>query len=137
MRLEGVVKAFPNGTLALKGVDLEIVRGRVHGLLGANGAGKSTLIKILSGAYLATLGKIFWKGEIVSWSSPREANDVGVATILQHIPLVPTLSVLENVFIGSTGFWRQSAQLRSRYQEICDRAGYWIDPDALVGDLGD
>jgi ribose transport system ATP-binding protein len=135
MRLEGVVKSFPNGTLALKGVDLQIARGRVHGLLGANGAGKSTLIKILSGAYSSTLGKIHWKGQEVHWSNPREANDMGVATIHQHIPLVPTLSVLENVYLGSNGFWRRSDRLRARFQAVCERVGYSVDPDAAVGDL--
>lgn len=135
MRLEGVVKAFPNGTLALKGVDLQIARGRVHGLLGANGAGKSTLIKILSGTFASTLGKIEWKGQEVRWATPREANDMGVATIHQHIPLVPTLSVLENVYLGSAGFWRRSDQMRARFKEVCDRVGYWVDPDSIVGDL--
>ena len=50
MQLRGVQKTFDNGTIALRGVNLEIAPGKVHGLLGANGAGKSTLIKILSGA---------------------------------------------------------------------------------------
>jgi ribose transport system ATP-binding protein len=135
MRLDGVTKQFGNGVIALRGVDLEIVRGRVHGLLGANGAGKSTLIKILSGAYPPTSGTISWMGEVVSWSSPKEANDKGVATIHQHIPLVPTLSVVENVFLASTTMWRQSAEMRGRFQSICERVGYWLDPDALVGDL--
>ena len=65
MQLKGVVKSFPNGTLALRGVDLDVHSGKVHGLLGANGAGKSTLIKILSGAYHATLGDVIWRGERV------------------------------------------------------------------------
>src|SRR5690242_4430019 len=99
MRLSGVVKSLPNGTLALRGVDLSIEQGKVHGLLGANGAGKSTLIKILSGAYPATLGEITWRAKKVVWSSPKAANDMGVATIHQHIPLAPTLSVLENVYL--------------------------------------
>jgi ribose transport system ATP-binding protein len=135
MRLEGVVKAFPNGTLALMGVDLQISPGRVHGLLGANGAGKSTLIKILSGTYVSTLGKIYWRGQEVHWANPREANDMGVATIHQHIPLVPTLSVIENVYLGSAGFWRRSEQMRARFLAVCERVGYWVDPDAVVGDL--
>src|SRR3546814_1770951 len=42
LRLDGIAKTFPNGTVALKGVDLVLAPGRVHGLLGANGAGKST-----------------------------------------------------------------------------------------------
>src|ERR1700710_2159482 len=112
LRLQGVTKTFPNGLVALRGVDLDVARGQVHGLLGANGAGKSTLIKILSGAFAATDGRILWRGQPVRWSSPREANDMGVATIHQHIPLVPTLSVIENVFLGDSGHWRRDANTR-------------------------
>ncbi len=135
MQLRGVVKGFPNGTLALRGVDLDIEQGKVHGLLGANGAGKSTLIKILSGAYWATVGEIIWRGNPVRWDSPRAANDMGVATVHQHIPLVPTLSVIENIFLGNRGLWRLSAGSRREYEELCQRIGYRLDPDALVGDL--
>ena len=135
MQLRGVVKGFPNGTLALRGVDLDIEQGKVHGLLGANGAGKSTLIKILSGAYWATVGEIIWRGNPVRWDSPKAANDMGVATVHQHIPLVPTLSVIENIFLGNRGLWRLSAGSRREYEELCQRIGYRLDPDALVGDL--
>jgi ribose transport system ATP-binding protein len=134
-RLEGVAKTFPNGTVALRGVDLEIARGQVHGLLGANGAGKSTLIKILSGAFQATEGRIVWKGQPVRWTSPREANAMGVATIHQHIPLVPTLSVLENVFLGDEGRWRRSASYRQRFNDICQRVGYRLNANSLVSEL--
>lgn len=78
MRLDGVRKRFPNGTVALSGVDLEIKRGCVHGLLGANGAGKSTLIKVLSGAFKATGGTIYWKDAAVAPSGPRAMQDMGV-----------------------------------------------------------
>ena len=136
LRLEGLKKSFLNGAVvALRGVDLTIERGKVHGLLGANGAGKSTLIKILSGAFPASDGKIVWKGETVRWSTPKEANAMGVATIHQHIPLVPTLSVLENVFLGDGGRWRRDAAYRTRYAELCERVGYRLDPDVLVSDL--
>ncbi|KQQ85653.1 sugar ABC transporter ATP-binding protein [Aureimonas sp. Leaf324] len=135
MKLRGVVKAFPNGTLALRGVDLDIEKGKVHGLLGANGAGKSTLIKILSGAYWATLGEITWRGEQVKWDSPKAANDMGVATVHQHIPLAPTLSILENVFLGKVGWWRRSSSIRTQFDELCQRVGYSLDPDALVENL--
>jgi ribose transport system ATP-binding protein len=135
LQLRGVEKTFPNGTVALRGVDLDVEKGRVHGLLGANGAGKSTLIKILSGAYKASAGEILWRGAPVRWDSPKAANDMGVATIHQHIPLAPPLSVLENVFLGERGLWRRSAAIRRRYEELCERIGHRIDPDALVGDL--
>ncbi|MBY5828532.1 sugar ABC transporter ATP-binding protein [Rhizobium ruizarguesonis] len=135
MQLRGVVKGFPNGTIALRGVDLEIEQGKVHGLLGANGAGKSTLIKVLSGAYWPTLGEIIWRGKPVIWDNPKNANDMGVATVHQHIPLVSTLSVLENVYLGETGFWRNSASIRQRFDELCRRLGYWVNPDAPVSSL--
>jgi ribose transport system ATP-binding protein len=135
LRFERVEKTFPNGTVALRGVDLEVERGMVHGLLGANGAGKSTLIKILSGTFPASGGRIVWHGEVVRWSSPKEANAMGVATIHQHIPLVPTLSVLENIFLGDRGRWRRAHGYRERFAQLCERIGYTLDADALVGDL--
>ena len=135
LQLLGVTKTFPNGLTALRGVNLEVSRGTVHGLLGANGAGKSTLIKILSGSLPATGGKIVWKGAAVEYSSPKAANDMGIATIHQHIPLVPTLSVLENVFLGEEGRWRRNTTIRRRFGDLCQRVGYWLDPDSLVNEL--
>lgn len=135
MQLRGVEKTFANGTKALRGVNLEIAPGRVHGLLGANGAGKSTLIKILSGAYAASKGEILWRGTSVKLESPKAANDMGVATVHQHIPLVPTLSILENIFLDDNGLWRDSANLRRRFHELCARMGYRLNPDAPVGSL--
>jgi ribose transport system ATP-binding protein len=134
MRLEQVTKTF-GSLVALRGVDLDIARGKVHGLLGANGAGKSTLIKILSGAFPATSGRIIWKGSAAQWRTPKEASAMGVATIHQHIPLVPTLSVLENVFLGETRGWRRSSVSRKRLLDLCERVGYWLEPDRLVSDL--
>ncbi|NIF56053.1 sugar ABC transporter ATP-binding protein [Burkholderia sp. Ax-1724] len=135
LRLQGVTKTFPNGLVALRGVNLEVSRGTVHGLLGANGAGKSTLIKILSGSLPASGGQIVWKGAAVEYSTPKTANDMGIATIHQHIPLVPTLSVLENVFLSEEGRWRRNSAIRMRYSDLCQRIGYWLDPDGLVSDL--
>ena len=135
LQLESVTKTFPNGLVALRGVNLEVSRGTVHGLLGANGAGKSTLIKILSGTFPASGGRIVWRGSPVEYSSPKKANEMGIATIHQHIPLVSTLSVLENVFLGEEGRWRRNMAIRTRFLDLCRRVGYWLDPDGLVSDL--
>ena len=135
LRLEGAEKVFPNGTVALRGVDLDVMQGSVHGLLGANGAGKSTLIKILAGAFPASAGRVVWRGEAVQWKTPREANAMGVATIHQHIPLVPTLSVLENIFLSDDGCWRRQRAYRERFADLVERVGYSLDPDATVRDL--
>ena len=135
LSLHQIDKTFPNGTVALRGVDFQAYAGRVHGLLGANGAGKSTLIKILAGSIPASGGRLVWKGKEASFSAPVEANRAGIATIHQHIPLVRTLSVLENVFLGSTGRWRRNRADRDRFAELCEEVGYAVDPDAMVGDL--
>lgn len=135
LRLEGIAKTFPNGTVALRSIDLTVERGRVHGLLGANGAGKSTLIKIISGAIPPSGGDMIWKGRPTRWQSPRAANDGGVATIHQHIPLVPDLSVIENVFLGAHGVWRRDPSAHRRFDALCARVGYQIDPDSRLGDL--
>ena len=135
LKLEAVEKTFPNGTVALKAVDLALHPGRVHGLLGANGAGKSTLIKILSGALAASGGRITWRGAPVEWRSPSAARAAGVGTIHQHIPLVPTLSVLENIFLGDPRSWRRDRTLSDEFARLTASVGYDLDPEALVGDL--
>jgi ribose transport system ATP-binding protein len=135
LQLSGVRKVFPTGTVALQGVDLAIRAGTVHGLLGANGAGKSTLIKILSGALTASAGSIAWQGHSVQWKRPSQAKKAGVATLYQHIPLVGTLSVLENVFLGEVRGWRRTEGLRGRLSAQLDSIGYHIDVESLVGEL--
>ena len=135
LRLKGIRKVFPNGTVALRGVDLDITCGSVHGLLGANGAGKSTLIKILSGAIAPSQGRVLWRGEPVAWRRPADTAAAGIATIYQHIPLVPTLSVLENVFLGRAGAWRRARADRAHFAKLTRLIRYDVDPDRLVADL--
>lgn len=135
LRLTGIEKIFGNRTIALRGVDLDVRAGRIHGLLGANGAGKSTLIKILSGVILASNGTMTWKGQLVTMTGTRSAGDLGIATIHQHVPLAPTLSVLENIFLSDGGVWRKSRHYLTSYRQLCDRVGYHLDPHLIVSDL--
>ncbi|MFZ0549832.1 MAG: ATP-binding cassette domain-containing protein, partial [Steroidobacteraceae bacterium] len=135
LQLECLEKVYPNGTAALQGVDLAIREGSVHGLLGANGAGKSTLIRILSGAARATAGNILWRGERVSWSRPAQARAAGIATLHQQIPLVGTLSVLENVFLAQRAGWRRGKSLAATLRGLMTSIGYDLDMDALVARL--
>ena len=135
LQLERLEKVYPNGTAALAGVDLTVHAGEVRGLLGANGAGKSTLIRILSGASRATAGAMSWRGERVGWSRPAQARAAGIATLHQHIPLVGTLSVLENVFLAQRGGWRRSRVLEARLHQLMAAIGYEVDIDATVATL--
>jgi ribose transport system ATP-binding protein len=99
LSMAGIVKEFP-GVRALDGVDLDVVPGEVHCLLGQNGAGKSTLIKVLAGAHQPDEGTITWQGEQVRLSTPMAAMRLGIATIYQELDLVDGLSVAENIFLG-------------------------------------
>ncbi|GAA3387814.1 sugar ABC transporter ATP-binding protein [Cryptosporangium minutisporangium] len=126
LRLTGVVKTFP-GVRALDGVDLTVLPGEVHCLLGQNGAGKSTLIKVLSGAHQPDEGTIEWLGEQVRFTKPTAALRAGLATIYQELDLVNDLTVAENVFLGHEprrlGFTSRGVA-RRRAKELLARLGH-------------
>jgi len=99
LALENVSKYF-GPVIALKDVTLRLNKGEVHCLLGDNGAGKSTLIKLLAGVHQPSAGQYLVDGKPVLFQSPKEALDVGVATVYQDLALVPLLSVARNFFMG-------------------------------------
>lgn len=99
IELQGVSKRF-GSVIALKNISMKVYPGEVHCLLGDNGAGKSTLIKILSGVYRPTEGKILVEGGEVQFKSPRDATEYGVATVFHDLGLIPLMSVARNFFLG-------------------------------------
>lgn len=99
LNIEHLEKEFP-GVKALKGVDLTVKAGEVHGLMGENGAGKSTLIKVVTGIYAKTSGNITFDGKEWTAASPMEAVEQGISTIYQELNLVPFQTVYENLFLG-------------------------------------
>jgi ribose transport system ATP-binding protein len=124
---------------ALKKVSFSCNTGEVHTVVGQNGAGKSTLMKILAGDYAADEGEIYLAGKRVRFSSPREAQALGISIIHQELNLLPDLTVAANVFLGreprhALGFLAE-AELRERSAEALRRLGVDIDPAARVGGL--
>ncbi|MCP8896561.1 ATP-binding cassette domain-containing protein [Shinella daejeonensis] len=99
IRVEAVEKAF-GAFRALKGVSLDVYPGEVHALLGDNGAGKSTLIRILSGFFRQTAGRLLVDGREAHFRSPRDATEAGVGTVYQDLALNPLLTVSRNFFMG-------------------------------------
>ncbi len=95
-----IVKSYGR-TVALRGVDLDVLAGEVVGLIGDNGAGKSTLIKILSGFEHPDSGEIEVSGRRVDMSSPADARSLGIETVYQERALADDLTVMENLFLGS------------------------------------
>jgi ribose transport system ATP-binding protein len=126
------------GIQALNEVSVSVVRGRVHALVGENGAGKSTLGKLIAGVFQPNSGELLVDGDLVQFRSPRDALLHGVTMIAQEISLVPTRSVVENVFLGietaRAGHVDRRA-LRRRYDELEEQAQFGIPPGMPVGVL--
>ena len=96
---EGLHKRYA-GVHALRGADLMLYGGEIHGLCGENGSGKSTLLKIVSGQIAADAGRVLLDGAPVRFADPTEALAAGIATVTQETTLVPDLSVAENILVG-------------------------------------
>jgi ribose transport system ATP-binding protein len=136
--MTGINKSF-GMTRALAGVDLEVLPGEVHALVGENGAGKSTLMKTLSGAHAADAGEMFLDGRPYSPRGPLDARDAGVAIVYQELSLAPHLSVEENVLLGvepsQFGFVRRRA-MRAQVEEALSMLRHPdIHPAAKVANL--
>ncbi len=135
IELRGVTKRFP-GVVANHDLSIEFEPATVHTLLGENGAGKSTLISMLAGMLEPDEGEILVDGTVVRLGSPRQALGLGIGTVYQHTLLVRSLTVLENLMLG-TPWWRRYSRLATlkRFQELSGVLSANIDPDAEVGRL--
>jgi simple sugar transport system ATP-binding protein len=99
IEVRDIVKNF-GPVVALNGVSMSVRAGEVLCLLGDNGAGKSTLIKTLSGVHRPSSGDFLVEGRPVAFTSPREALDLGIATVFQDLAMIPLLSITRNFFMG-------------------------------------
>lgn len=99
IELRNVSKNF-GSVIALSDISIAVDPGEVRCLLGDNGAGKSTLIKILSGVHQPSSGEVLVDGEVIRFSSPRDALDRGIATVFQDLAMVPMMSITRNFFLG-------------------------------------
>jgi simple sugar transport system ATP-binding protein len=134
--LRGITKQFP-GVLANQSVDLDILEGEVHSLLGENGAGKTTLMNVLMGIYRPDSGVIEIDGREVRIRSPRDAINNGIGMVHQHFRLVSNLTVAENVALGMQSsfsvFNALTAEVRVR--DLGERYGLELDPGAYIWQL--
>jgi simple sugar transport system ATP-binding protein len=99
IKLDGISKQFGKVS-ALEGISFQLYPSEVHCLLGDNGAGKSTLIKILSGVHRPTRGEFLFEGKPVQLDSPRQALDMGIATVFQDLAMLSLMSITRNFFLG-------------------------------------
>ncbi|PZV39811.1 sugar ABC transporter ATP-binding protein [Mesorhizobium kowhaii] len=135
VRLENVTKTY-RGVPAVKNVSFDLRKGEIHALLGENGAGKSTVTKIIAGVVDATSGKMFHKGQEIAYVSPHAALEAGIAMVFQETSLVPSMTVAQNLYLGTEKFLNR---LRGTYisaQQFLQSLNFPVDPNAMVATLG-
>jgi fructose transport system ATP-binding protein len=132
LEARGLVKTFGH-VVGLRGIDLQLHRGEVLGIIGDNGAGKSTLIKCLTGALIPDAGQLFVEGEPVSFKSPQDSKAYGIESVYQTLAVSPALDVATNLFLGREEIVKgpiglitrklDKRGMRARAKEQMDRLG--------------
>ena len=137
LRLRGITKRFGD-LVANDSIDLDIVGGEIHCLLGENGAGKTTLMNVLYGLLQPDAGTISIDGVEHVQANPKEAIAAGIGMVHQHFMLVDVFTVAENLILGredSTGGLLNMGQARRTVRQLSQRYGLEVDPDALIEEL--
>lgn len=136
VELRNITKRFPSA-LANDAVDLELLPGEVHALLGENGAGKSTLMKILYGFYRADAGEIRIDGKPVQIRSPHDARAQGIGMVFQGFTLIPAMTVVENIalFLPHLAALVSRQEIARRIEDASERHGLKVDPWTKVHSL--
>jgi len=130
LQLLRISKAYPS-VVANADVDLTVMPGEIHAVLGENGAGKSTLMKIIYGVTRPDYGQILWEGRQVEIPSPSAARQLGIGMVFQHFSLFETLTVAENIALALDGSAAPAA-LAPRIRSVSAAYGLPVDPDRLV-----
>ncbi len=137
LEARNITKVFP-GVVANEDVNLRLYPGEILALLGENGAGKSTLMNIIYGLYKPTSGEIWVNGRPAELHSPKDAIALGIGMVHQHFQLVPVMTVVDNVMLGSESVSRgllDRQAVARRLEELSQRYNMPVDPYALIEDL--
>ena len=140
LEMRGITKTFP-GVKALTDVNLTVMPGEIHAVVGENGAGKSTLMKVLSGVYPHGTydGQIIFEGGERKFATIKDSEDTGIIIIHQELALVPLLSIAENIFLGHETARRGVIDwfvAFRRNQELLKKVGLNEHPNTLITNLG-
>ncbi len=131
-------KEFP-GIVANDNITIQLKQGEIHALLGENGAGKSTLMNVLFGLYQPEKGEIRVKGKAVNITNPNIANELGIGMVHQHFMLVEPFTVTQNIVLGSEPTNKLGKidlkKARNEIQELSDRYGLQVNPDAKISEI--
>ena len=140
LEMKNITKTFP-GVKALDNVNLKVVNGEIHALVGENGAGKSTLMNVLSGVYPygSYEGDIVYDGETCKFGAIKDSEEKGIVIIHQELALIPYMTIAENMFLGNERGkkikidWNETNKQARRYLDI---VGLRESTPTLIKDIG-
>lgn len=140
LEMKNITKIFP-GVKALDNVNMDVVEGEIHALVGENGAGKSTLMNVLSGVYPygTYTGEIIYYGKECHFKNINDSEHVGIVIIHQELELVPYLSIAENIFLGNERSKNKIIDWdRTNYEtsQLLKRVRLEEDPQKPIKDIG-
>lgn len=138
LRVEDLTKIYPGGTLANYQINFSVNKGEIHALVGENGAGKSTLMKMLFGIEEITSGKVFLKGQEVHFHSSKDAIANGIGMVHQHMMLVPSLTVAENLVLGieqKKGLFLDKKKAVEETNAISQKYNLYVEAEKRVRDI--
>ena len=140
LEMRNITKTFP-GVKALDNVNFSVTEGEIHALVGENGAGKSTLMKVLSGVYPHGTyeGEIYFQGNECRFKDISHSEEIGLVIIHQELALIPTMSIVENLFLGNEqskrGVINWNASV-SKSIELLKKVGLNENPNTIVSTMG-
>ena len=126
LQMLGVSKIYPS-VVANDRVDLTVMPGEIHAVLGENGAGKSTLMKMIYGVTHPDAGTMLWEGHEVKVASPSDARKLGIGMVFQHFALFETLTVAENISLALDDKIAPDV-LAPRIKAVSEEYGLPVDP---------
>ncbi len=135
--MKDIVKKFGDFT-ANDHINLRVLKGQVHAILGENGAGKSTLMNVLYGLYQPTSGQIFVDGKQEVIDGPKKAIELGIGMVHQHFMLIQPFTVTENIVLGvepTKAIFVDKKSARQKVEELSKKYGMDVDPDAKIQDI--
>ncbi len=135
IEMQKVTKSY-HGAPAIKDIDFDLRPGEIHALLGENGAGKSTLTKIMAGVVEPTAGRMLHRGQPVRFATPSQALKAGIAMVFQETSLVPSMTVAQNLYLGSESLLNRLRGIYISAQQFLQSLNFPVDPQATVATLG-
>jgi general nucleoside transport system ATP-binding protein len=133
LELRGMTKIYPS-VIANDSIDLKVMPGEIHAVLGENGAGKSTLMKTIYGVVKPDKGSIHWEGRQINIANPASARKLGVGMVFQHFSLFETLTVAENIYLAM-GEQITIDELSQKIVNVSEKYGLPLNPKRMVHSL--